>query len=140
MGAGRAELVARYEQYLACCNERRFDDLAEFVDERVSGSGAEDGLVAYVERVEAVCAGFPDYHWDLQEVVVEGTTIAARLIGRGTHTGVFHGLAPTGRTIAIQELVVYRFADGKITHCWGDLDPVVRDALTTSADPDDAAA
>jgi hypothetical protein len=27
-------------------------------------------------------------------------------------------------------LIVYRFADGKIVRCWGDLFPVVRDALT----------
>jgi predicted ester cyclase len=51
---------ARYERYLACCNERRFDDLAEFVDEQVSGSGSEDGQAAYIERVRAVVTGFPD--------------------------------------------------------------------------------
>jgi predicted ester cyclase len=130
MGRERDDLVARYRQYLACCNERRFDDLREFVDEQVSGSGSVDGLAAYIERVEAVTAGFPDYRWDLQDVVVEDTTIAARLIGRGTHTGPFDGIAPTGKQITVQELVVYRFADGRITHCWGDLNPVVRDALT----------
>jgi predicted ester cyclase len=126
----RADLAARYERYLACCNERRFDELSEFVDERVSGSAPEDGRAAYVEGVKAVCTGFPDYRWDLQELVVEENTIAARLIGRGTHTGVFDGIAPTGRRITVQELVVYRFVAGRITHCWGDLNPVVRDALT----------
>lgn len=134
MGPERAELTARYEQYLACCNERRFDQLGEFVDEQVSGSGSVDGRTAYVERVRAVSTGFPDYHWDLQELIVEENTIAARLIGRGTHTGSFDGIAPTGREITIQELVIYRFADGRITHCWGDLNPVVRDALTTATD------
>ena len=77
-----------------------------------------------------MCVGFPDYRWDLQAVVVEGDTIAARLIGRGTHTGTFVGLTPTGRAIEIQELVVYRFAEGRVVQCWGDLFPVVRDALT----------
>lgn len=129
MGAERA----RYERYLACCNERRFDDLAEFVDEQVSGSGAEDGQAAYIERVRAVVTGFPDYRWELQELIVEGDAIAARLTGRGTHTGVFDGIAPTGRKITIQELVIYRFAGGKIVQCWGDLNPVVRDAVTAQA-------
>jgi predicted ester cyclase len=133
MGAERAELVARYGRYLACCNERRFEDLAEFVAEQVSGSGPEDGLVAYIERVKAVVTGFPDYRWELQDLIVEDTTIAARLTGRGTHTGVFDGVAPTGRQITIQELVIYRFANGKIIQCWGDLNPVVRDAVTTQA-------
>ena len=132
MGLERADVAARYARYLACCNERRFDQLGEFVDEHVSGSGSVDGLAAYVERVKAVCTGFPDYHWELQELVIEENTIAARLIGRGMHTGFFNGIAPTGRKITIQELVIYRIADGKIIQCWGDLDPVVRDAVTTS--------
>jgi predicted ester cyclase len=130
MGLERAELIALYEGYLTRCNERRFDALGEFVSEHVSGSGAEDGLAAYIDRVRAVCIGFPDYRWELQQVVVEGDTIAARLIGRGTHTGPFEGIAPTGRTISTQELVIYRFAEGKIVQCWGDLFPVVRDALS----------
>jgi predicted ester cyclase len=132
MGLERADLVAWYERYLASCNERRFDQLGGFVDEKVTGSGSVDGRVAYVERVQAVCTGFPDYHWELQDVVVEGNTIAARLIGRGTHDGIFDGVAPTGRRITIQELVIYRIVDGKIIGCWGDLNPVVRDALTTA--------
>ncbi|WP_432489699.1 ester cyclase [Kineococcus sp. SYSU DK018] len=99
----------------------------------MSGSGPVDGLAAYVDGVKAVCVAFPDYRWEVQEVVVEGDTIAARLIGRGTHTGPFSGIAPTGRRISTQELVVYGVADGKIVQCWGDLFPVVRDALTASA-------
>jgi hypothetical protein len=60
--------------------------------------------------------------------------IAARLIGQGTHTGPFDGMAPTGRRISTQELVIYRFADGKIAQCWGDFFPVVRDAMMAAAD------
>jgi predicted ester cyclase len=131
MGLERADLVALYQRYLARCNEHRFDELGEFVSEQVSGSGEDDGLAGYIDRVKDVTAGFPDYRWELQETVVEGDMIAARLIGRGTHTGPFGGIAPTGRRISTQELVIYRFADGKIVGCLGDLFPVVRDALTS---------
>jgi predicted ester cyclase len=133
MGPERADVVGLYERYLARCNEHRFDELGEFVSEQVSGSGAVDGLAGYIDGVRAVCTAFPDYRWELQELVVEEDTIAARLIGRGTHTGPFDGIAPTGRRISTQELVIYRFADGKIVRCWGDLFPVVRDALTATA-------
>ena len=133
MGVERADVVALYERYLARCNEHRFDQLGEFVSEQVSGSGPVDGLAAYIEGVKAVCTAFPDYHWELQELVVEEDPIAARLIGQGTHTGPFSGIAPTGRKVSIQELVMYRIANGKIVHCWGDLFPVVSDALTAPA-------
>jgi predicted ester cyclase len=133
MGLERADLVALYERYLACCNERRFEELADLVAEDVGGSGSVDGRAAYIDRVKAVCTGFPDYRWELQSTVVEEATVAARLIGRGTHTGVFEDIAPTGRRISTQELVVYRFVDGTIAQCWGDLFPVVRDALRAPA-------
>jgi predicted ester cyclase len=132
VGTDRAGLVALYEGYLACCNAHRFEQLGEFVSDEVGGSGADDGLAAYIDRCQAVTAAFPDYHWELQDLVVEGDTIAARLIGRGTHTGPFDGIVPTGRRISTQELVIYRVADGAIVRCWGDLFPVVRDALTAS--------
>jgi predicted ester cyclase len=133
VAADRADVLAVYEAYLACCNEHRVDDLGAFVAEDVSGSGPVDGLAAYVEGVREVITGFPDYRWDLQQVLVDGDTVVARLVGRGTHTGTFSGIAPTGRSLSTQELVVYRVADGRIVNCWGDLYPVVRDALTTSA-------
>ncbi len=125
-------VTATYDRYLTRCNEHRFDELGDFVSEHVTGSAPTDGLTAYIEGVRAVCTAFPDYRWELQERVVQGNTIAARLTGRGTHTGSFSAIAPTGRRIEVQELVIYRFVDAKITHCWGDLFPILRDALEAS--------
>ena len=133
MAPDRADIVSRYERYLRRCNEHRFDALGEFVSDRVGGSGTVDGLTAYIGRLETVSTGFPDYRWQLEHLIVDGDTVAARLTGRGTHTGPFCGIAPTGRRITVQELVVYRFADGKVVQCWGDFFPVVRDAVTVTA-------
>jgi hypothetical protein len=36
-GLERADIAGLYERYLACCNERRFDQLGEFVNEQVGG-------------------------------------------------------------------------------------------------------
>lgn len=65
-------------------------------------------------------------------MATDSDDVVARVIGRGTHAGTFGGVAPTVRRIATQELVTSRFAEGKIVGCWGDLFPVVRDALTTT--------
>lgn len=129
MGPSRAELLDVYERYLACCNDRRHDELGEFVAADVTGSGPVDGLAAYVEGVAAITTGFPDYRWEPQQVLVDGDTVAVRLRGRGTHRGTFAGIPATGRAVDVQELVVYRFRDGRIVECWGDLFPVLRDAL-----------
>lgn len=119
--------IAIYEKYLSLCNEHRFDDLGEFVALEVGGSTS--GLTNYIAGCRRVIVGFPDYQWSLQQMVVDGDWLAARLSGQGTHKGVFRGVQPTGRSISIQEIAMYRFADGKIAECWGDLHSAVRDEL-----------
>jgi predicted ester cyclase len=125
------ELATFYARYQAQCNEHRFNELAEFVAEDVNGPSA--GLTRYVADLQAVIEGFPDYHWSLQRLLIDGQWLTAHLEGSGTHTGRFAGVAATGRNIRTQELVIYRVVAGKIVACWGDMVPVVRDALISLA-------
>src|SRR4029453_4954330 len=39
---------------------------------------------------------FPDVQWSLEETIIEGNTVAARFILRGTHKGDFLGVPPKG--------------------------------------------
>lgn len=131
---GEHDLGDRYQAYLSLCNARRFDELHKFVAPDVVASETAEGFdayIAYIAGIEAVVAGFSDYRWDLQQLLVDGTWIAARLIGVGTHTGPFRGLAPTGRAIEVQELAMYSTEGGMITRCWGDLGATLRDELVS---------
>jgi predicted ester cyclase len=85
---------------------------------------------ADISGLQAVVDAFPDYRWELQRLLVDDQWLAAHLYGTGTHTGLFRGIAATGRVIRTQELVIYRTADGKIVESWGDLGSTVRDELT----------
>ena len=118
-----------YRRYLQCCNEHRCDALGEFVADDVDGPG--QGLRRYIAKVAEVIEAFPDYRWDLQQLLIDGEWLAARLFGSGTHTGQFRGVAPTGRAIRTQELVMYQVRDSKIIACWGDLHTTVRDQLVS---------
>lgn len=64
---------------------------------------------------------FPHGHMTIDHMIAEGDTVAARLTFRGTHTGVFQGIAPTGRIVTIPGISVARFVDGKIVEHWGGL-------------------
>jgi predicted ester cyclase len=128
MRAEGEDLLAFYRRYLQRCNEHRFDELGEFVANDVNGPTV--GLSRYVAGLHAVVDAFPDYHWELQRLLVDDPWLAARLYGTGTHTGLFRGIAATGRVIRTQELVIYRTVDGKIVESWGDLGSTVRDELT----------
>jgi predicted ester cyclase len=129
MDLTREKLSAFYTRYLMRCNEHRFDELGEFVADDVNGP--KEGLSHYIRGLQAVTEAFADYHWDLQQLLVDNQWLAARLYGTGTHTGTFRGVVATGRRIRTQELVIYRIADSKIVECWGDLGSTVRDELTS---------
>lgn len=128
---GENDLSGRYRSYINLCNARRFDELHQFVAPDAVASETAAGIHSYITGIEAVVTGFSDYRWDLQHLLVDGTWIAARLIGVGTHTGPFRGLAPTGRAIEVQELAMYSTERGMITRCWGDLGATLRDELVS---------
>lgn len=121
------DLGDRYHCYISLCIARRFDELHKFVAPDVVASETAEGIDSYIAGIEAVVTGFSDYRSDLQHLLVDGTWIAARLIGVGTHTGRFRELAPTGRAIEVQELAMYSTEGGMITRCWGDLGATLRD-------------
>ncbi|MGF0316364.1 ester cyclase [Nocardia fluminea] len=128
---GASDLSDRYRTYISRCNARRFDELREFVAPDVIASETAEGIDNYIAGIEAVVTGFADYRWDLQHLLVDGTWIAARLLGSGTHTGPFRGIAATGRAVRVQELAMYRTEGGLITRCWGDLGATLRDELVS---------
>ena len=84
----------------------------------------------YVAGLRAVVGAFPDYHWDLRHLLVDGNWLSAHLDDTGTHAGTFLGVPATGRAISTQELAIYRVDSGRIVECWGDLGSAVRDQLT----------
>lgn len=68
---------------------------------------------------EQFLEAFPDWRQELVEVVAEGTTVVARFRCHGTHARTWEGLEPTGRTMRIDEVYFFRFADGRIRGMWG---------------------
>lgn len=80
------------------------------------------GPAGYLEIINMMRSGFPDIQWTLEETIAEGDKIVARFTMRGTHHGVFLGVPPTGKKIAVQALNIYRFSDGQIVEERGQPD------------------
>jgi predicted ester cyclase len=112
-------LAAFYRRYNVCCNERRFEDLAQFVADEVAIDGTERGLDAYAEELRAVVRAFPDFHWELRRLLVDPPWIGAYLTDTGTHRGPFLGVPPTGRTVDVPEFAFYRIDADRIAEVWG---------------------
>jgi predicted ester cyclase len=58
---------------------------------------------------------FANLRFELQETLAEGDTVMAAAIMTGTHTGMFNGIAPTGRAITHKQVHIFTVADGRIT-------------------------
>jgi predicted ester cyclase len=114
MDPDRAELEAFYRRYLQRCNDHRFDELGEFVDEDVEVNGAGQGLRAYSAGLAAFVDAVPDFRWDLRHLLVDGCWLSAHLVDTGT--------TAAGRAVSVQEFAIYRVAAGRIVEAWGDLD------------------
>lgn len=92
-------------------NARRFDVLDELATDRL----APKLRTAFEQFV----AAFPDWHQQIVELVEEGDTVVARFRCTGTQAAPWQGVAPTGRSMSIDEVSFIRFRDGRIGGMWG---------------------
>ena len=80
------------------------------------------GPDGYLSIIGMMRGGFRDITWSLEELIVEDDKGFARFILRGTHTGVFFGVQPTGKQINVQAMNLYRWSKGQIVEERGQPD------------------
>ena len=74
------------------------------------------------QRATRLRVAFPDARATLEDIFAEGDRVAYRLTIRGTHTGEFLGVPPSGRQVAVSFIAIVRIVDGKLVEEWGGLD------------------
>jgi steroid delta-isomerase-like uncharacterized protein len=67
-------------------------------------------------------AGFPDWRSDLELFVGEDDLVVEKFTASGTHRGELFGTPPTGRSVAVRGINVFRLRDDRIVERWGRLD------------------
>lgn len=81
----------------------------DYVDPR--GPRGPEGFAAGLQMIRAA---FPDWTSQVDELIAEGDTVAARWTVRGTHRGDFMGIPATGRPVEMQECGFLRFRGGRL--------------------------
>ncbi len=79
------------------------------------------GLDAYKKRVEGIRNIYPDHQMTIDEIIVEGNTIAVKFTWQGTHTGVsliIPSIPPTGKQVKITGCYILHLANGKVVEEW----------------------
>ena len=77
----------------------------------------EDDIVgsdAFKERVANLRTYFPDFHVNVEELIVKDDRIVWRWICSGTNTGTLTDIPPTGKKMQFEGVGILRVIDGKI--------------------------
>jgi steroid delta-isomerase-like uncharacterized protein len=81
-----------------------------------TGAQALKEVFARLRRV------FPDLHVTVEDLIAEGDKVVGRNSVTGTHRGDYMGLPATGRSVAYDEIFIFRLANGRIAETWGVVD------------------
>src|SRR5690606_14611825 len=68
--------------------------------------------------------GVPGYQFIPQDIIAEGNKVTVRLLVEGEHKGELFGMAPTGRKIRIEGIIIYELDNNKIIDHWMQIDSV----------------
>ena len=85
---------------------------------RIEAKGAQ-ALKEVFARLRRI---FPDLHISVEDLIAEGDKVAGRNSVTGTHLGEYMGVPPTGKSVAYDEIIIFRFVDGRIAETWGVVD------------------
>ena len=123
--APKAVVERYYEQVWTARRPEAVDGL--FAPEYVNHAGARGvlaGPAGIRANYQSLVDAFPDVSFDLDDVLEDGDKVVVRYTMHGTHNGQFQQIAPTGKTVAVPGIGIYRVSGGLIRESW-----VVRDSL-----------
>lgn len=125
-------LESIYRRYLEALNERRLDDLVDYVHDTVVYNARALTRRGYSDLIAADIQAIPDLRYVVDLLVVRADLVACRLKFDCTPRHPFSGLRPTGRAVSFAEHVFYRFHDARIAEVWSLVDKPAIEAPLSS--------
>jgi steroid delta-isomerase-like uncharacterized protein len=119
------ELARRLTQLLDRDDVEQIEQLLapEFVS-HFAGLSQPLNREQYIQVNQAARSAFSDLSRTVEDLIAEGDKVTLRITARGTHTGIFQGIAASGKKTEITGIAIRRIVDGKIVEEW-----VVNDQL-----------
>lgn len=68
--------------------------------------------------------GLPNYQFIPKDIIAEGNKVTVRFVLEAEHKGELFGMAPTGRKVKVDGIIIYELADNKIVNHWMQADSV----------------
>jgi len=119
------EIVTRFIEEM--WNQRKLEVADELfavdcVTHQLRGREDAAGVSRSPESVKREAAawltGFPDLRFVLEQMIAAGDRVVSHCTMRGTHTGAWMEVSPTGRKVSFPIITIHRIAHGKIAEDW----------------------
>lgn len=91
-------------------------------DGSVAAHGETHGRDGLKRRVTLFRTAFPDIHFSVDNMLAEGNQVAVQYTFRGTHTGRFGELEPSGSTINVTGILIALVLDDRIESAYSVFD------------------
>jgi steroid delta-isomerase-like uncharacterized protein len=96
---------------------------ADYIEhQQLPGAEGRQGIEIAKAFLSMMRAAFPDFRFDIEDLVAEGDKVVARLTVSGTQHGAMLGLTPTGKHICTSGIEEFRFAGDRIAELWATFD------------------
>ncbi len=129
MTDARAELRALVESFYLDVWNRGDEEAARRIlssdlEFRGSTGTTRRGLDPFLGYVRLIRGALGGYECVIEDAVVEPPKVFAKMLFRGTHTGPFFGVPPTGNVVSWAGAALFTVAGSRICNVWvlGDVD------------------
>jgi steroid delta-isomerase-like uncharacterized protein len=80
------------------------------------------GVAGFQQYLSAWNSAVPDSQVTIDDVVAEGDKVVMRVTYRGMHTGPLQNIPPTGKSITVSAINIFRLVDGLAVEQWAVID------------------
>ena len=121
-------------RYYDAINNHAYDRLDGLVSTWVVHHDAPGGEALsakqFVANLQALQQAFPDFGFEVKEMIASGNKVAVRYRFTGTQRGEIMGVAPTSKKVSVWAVDLLRIEEGKVREIWGTpLTETLRQAL-----------
>ncbi|PNP56185.1 hypothetical protein THARTR1_03710 [Trichoderma harzianum] len=123
------EYRALYDSYLEHCNSHNFAAMEAFYTSPLNVNDEPWDPKKVTAQFGPLVTAFPDWHWEVKHLTIEGDYLALHFKVTGTHKGAFQGIEATGRQITTSQFTLYHVVEGnKFGDVWDlvDIESVVK--------------
>jgi steroid delta-isomerase-like uncharacterized protein len=90
----------------------------DFVFRSLFGRTNIEGIENMKRVITRLRSTFEGLRFDICDEMADGDKVLVRFTVRGTHTGSYMGVAPTGKQVDYAAIDIFRLASGKIVEVW----------------------